>query len=1209
VAVSQATGTATFDATAGPGNDVDATNDIVRSNDTVAYQVQFNVNDTAAGSSVGHNVTIRQTLPAGLRWARLPATCRTSGVTTVSSISGDGSTIVCNVGDVETGVSRTLALSAQVTETENGTVLRPAAGSITVSADGATGGAATPAPVTVSSIPRVDMVKAAATVTETTRAGVAGYALAYPLRMTIPNRGGRGLIGYAPPAAEMSLVEDFSGVSPNAQLVSVVSTGGGTWTAGAPTGRTVPISIVVADPARTSADNLTTATVTIFVPRSDVVADDPLTARNVITDRVARGEDGTPAVGENLSNNATATTLTATIPAPGPGSFTVAKHYVDVTNGSGRYIPGGSNVDRNGFSTVTPGQLFQGEVVLTSRTPNPPYDEIVACDVLDTTTQAVSPDGPAASPSHGKGAPAWISRNTVTGDTITPGTDVVLEYSTDATSTAEDDATRWAALRATTCDSGTWSATPPADVATITKVRMRFLTDPPADYTLAFAVNLVAKRGTSGETIANFAGYALGAGAWRPSTYDPRNHGGALGDRVILSTARLALTKEILTPASAGTPYVSAGDDVQFRLNPRVVRPSQTIDDEVMTARGVTVTDVLPAGTTLSTLPGHAPSPAPSSVTSNGDGTTTLIWELGEQGSDDTPSITYWATVSRTTSGSKVNRAIVSSPDDSGSLSTVPATSTNPRFASRAISVDALGGIQVDKSVDRQVIEPQGDMTFSVAYANLDLVPREGMDTIDVLPFNGDAVAAGVVPGRNPGSAFHGSYELRAVDVRDGETVRYTDADPAAIYARYDPSAAGQAGYGDLPAGEAWCTSAQIAADAAGCPASVGVSTAIRVTRTAALGAGEARTFSYSLRTSGNRSGDVYANTAALRSSSLALGTLSPTRTVRVVASRIGDLVWNDADEDGLQDPDEAPVAGVRVTLSGTDRYGRGISVDTTTDADGRYLFRSSSQAGQDAAVPDLVSGDYRVTFDPASLPARARFTTPTVDGSTVGEDSDADPATGRSRQIVLPDPSPTGADGEDLTLDAGIVIAAPEPVDPDEPQTPTTPVEAPPVPPTTTVPPTTPEPPAEPGTPATPPATATPGSPRLRVSKVADVRTVRAGGRVTYRVTVVNAGTADARRVRICDVLPDHLSLVSRSARGRLSGGAVCWTVDRLRHGASVTRRVVVRIDRDAPAGSLVNRATAATGSGAAARTVTARRSVRVRPVAGPLRASRVTG
>ena len=68
----------------------------------------------------------------------------------------------------------------------------------------------------------------------------------------------------------------------------------------------------------------------------------------------------------------------------------------------------------------------------------------------------------------------------------------------------------------------------------------------------------------------------------------------------------------------------------------------------------------------------------------------------------------------------------------------------------------------------------------------------------------------------------------------------------------------------------------------------------------------------------------------------------------------IGDRLWFDADGDGLQDPGETGIGGVEVVLTGP-----GCAPCTaTTNADGTYLFTG------------LAAGDYKVNFNPATLPA-----------------------------------------------------------------------------------------------------------------------------------------------------------------------------------------------------------------------------------------------
>ncbi|MBW3664948.1 MAG: carboxypeptidase regulatory-like domain-containing protein, partial [Actinobacteria bacterium] len=101
----------------------------------------------------------------------------------------------------------------------------------------------------------------------------------------------------------------------------------------------------------------------------------------------------------------------------------------------------------------------------------------------------------------------------------------------------------------------------------------------------------------------------------------------------------------------------------------------------------------------------------------------------------------------------------------------------------------------------------------------------------------------------------------------------------------------------------------------------------------------------------------------------------------------IGDLVWFDADGDGLQDTGEPGVAGAVVRLLTAD--GAAVLATDTTDAAGAYLFTG------------LLPGDYRIEFDLTGVPGAAGFTTADV-ASDDTVDSDADPVTGRTAVITV---------------------------------------------------------------------------------------------------------------------------------------------------------------------------------------------------------------
>ena len=130
--------------------------------------------------------------------------------------------------------------------------------------------------------------------------------------------------------------------------------------------------------------------------------------------------------------------------------------------------------------------------------------------------------------------------------------------------------------------------------------------------------------------------------------------------------------------------------------------------------------------------------------------------------------------------------------------------------------------------------------------------------------------------------------------------------------------------------------------------------------------------------------------------------------------TRVGDTVFNDTDLDGIQDPGETGVPDVTVTLTGggTDGVigtgGDDTTVTTTTDENGNYSFAIDN--------PDP-NEDYQVTFEPASLPTGASFTTANA-GSDDTVDSDADSSGETSVFNLTPGVN-------DLSIDAGIVQAA----------------------------------------------------------------------------------------------------------------------------------------------------------------------------------------
>jgi choice-of-anchor A domain-containing protein/uncharacterized repeat protein (TIGR01451 family)/TQXA domain-containing protein len=114
----------------------------------------------------------------------------------------------------------------------------------------------------------------------------------------------------------------------------------------------------------------------------------------------------------------------------------------------------------------------------------------------------------------------------------------------------------------------------------------------------------------------------------------------------------------------------------------------------------------------------------------------------------------------------------------------------------------------------------------------------------------------------------------------------------------------------------------------------------------------------------------------------------------------LGDKVWLDANENGIQDAGEAGVPNVTVKLY--DCSGNTLLGTTTTNASGNYLFSN------------LTAGSYYVVF---TAPVGYSFSAQTQ-GSDNTKDSDADPATGKTACVTL------AAGDNNLTVDAGLHVS-----------------------------------------------------------------------------------------------------------------------------------------------------------------------------------------
>lgn len=715
--------------------------------------------------------------------------------------------------------------------------------------------------------------------------------------------------------------------------------------------------------------------------------------------------------------------------------------------------PPGSGLRLDGNTVVAPGQAVQS-VLWFSGTGIPGTgtdfsQTVVGCDTWDPARLALAANPGwtgsrgAITPSNGK--PVWVAvhRGHATGQ-IDPATintpsglidGMVVEYSSGAFGAGQD----------SKCGTGTWYTNPdnvPGVVKStdaqgrttwdgINRVRVRFNTQWPAGnpnvgWDLGLAIGMVVKNaGMSTQPMGNWASRQVlngihsaqdttASGAAGLSTYNPATHVGSLGDRLWEGTGQARIRKYVRNPGTGqftdtAVPLYSSGQNVTYRLNPSLsgdARPGAM-------KFPVTVEDCLPryqvyASSKRSSGAAIAPqvvqmgAPAGAEITCPPN-QQYIRWDLGDYAVGDTidPVEVTADILDVARNATYSNVTVVASPADPSPVKV--------RTDDVQMQLVVPTGIKIAKTVDKPLIEvnPVGvttprTLTWSVFFANIDGPPNVAdVDVIDVLPDNSVA-----------GNAFTGQllFDKATVATGDNMTIHYTKTAHAAI--ALDPRDAsndqstGTTVWCDAPSGGTVTFGVGTGDPATDCPASTAEVTGVRVTRPGAFNPDDQFQVDITMIPVGNHSGDIYVNRTSGKVAGVTQSVGPSRREAKVIASTVGDRVWEDTDKNGLQDEGEPGIPGWPVRLVGTDLDGNPVDLSTVTDANGNYRFT------------ELASGSYKVVFDPTHLNVNSTFTTRDVDSdSRQARDSDADRTTGATEVFDL------GPNTVDDSWDAGVVV------------------------------------------------------------------------------------------------------------------------------------------------------------------------------------------
>ena len=1058
--------------TSGPvtdrGKDAAALNGVVRTGQTITYKFQASLNDpTATSPTPYNNVTIASDpLPIGFVWDAIPAACGGA-----STLTGDGvttqSVLTCKLGTQVTG--STLAFPGLVralTNAVDGSTVQPTA---TITADTVPNiGSNTATVVMATCLPQYDLVKRVYSYWRVRHLGVDGYAVGYVWGVKIPAGGGAEML-----AQPLQIVDDYSGVSPNAKFYDCLQThthplpyrkigettpwgimatsensvpNSGTVTcADNPGSQKVTFSISGADlrgvsfPTKSAANHaipssekyVLTGGVRIFVPYSDIDADptDSLVTRNLYeafdgpgvvginSGESNYGVDTEPGVGlddqqvganPTPEDDGTQNAWKYTLYLPGLGFDKVdyiPRGAYDSTAspvGDYHYSTGAVGWANNSLPTV--GTSYRsGDGYMPRETAYHAITYFYAsgiynmdpgqmhCLTIDNRYVNVDP--------FPNGTPADTAAHLLTWYQNTSA-DWVVEYGVGGIGGV---GSTWATVddqKTGTCedDQSTGSvwytslSSVPGGAPAVTKVRARSRAtwdvsfDQAIPYTGLETRLVVRPDAPIGTIVPNFgkfkASNSAGVFQWYQPSYNYLIPNGYYGDRITITGPQVRIQKSTVTNRLTG-----ATDDainsirtsepeniVSFDLAPTVsLFTAGSVSPTGSYAHRVRITDTLPQW--LYYEPGSAcrwngtacTGPAePTTITFNPDGSTTLVWEMGDLPVNQAiQSIRFDARANPLTLSGTVatNVAKIESFEPDG-VTLEDISSEAQRTDTRAVTVGNPVAFSVSKRVATPYVEIDDPLIYDLAYANTSPDQRLDTDTIDILPFEfaGDTR----VPVTNYTDTS--SLSLAAVSQIGGvQTVsfQYTKDAPSSL--SDDPYDAK-----NQPGGSTtWCTGFT----GGSCPANIGEVTAIRFLG-GTLEPGEGASFRVSLNPVGNKALDVYTNRFTGRVQGITLPVVSNNEDAVVVDSSVGNRVWHDVDNDGVQDSGEVGLEDVDVTISGYSFGPNGVddgnagddepftTMTTTTIADGIYTFG------------ELHSGRYTVTIDQSTLPDAIRVKT-----------------------------------------------------------------------------------------------------------------------------------------------------------------------------------------------------------------------------------------
>ena len=326
-------------------------------------------------------------------------------------------------------------------------------------------------------------------------------------------------------------------------------------------------------------------------------------------------------------------------------------------------------------------------------------------------------------------------------------------------------------------------------------------------------------------------------------------------------------------------------------------------------------------------------------ITSNSDGSTTLVWYFYncDSGEAITP-ITFDANIDNETANGTQYEAklVVSEEIGEDGVSKIGNSKIDFRTSTVSINVINLASHRLYKEIETPVIEKNGQVKYKIVYSNNTDEALPEFQLLDILPYNND----------NRGSNFEGSYTVNNINVNQTISGVTQSNSNLTLYTTNSTTVRNMD-----------ATNTGIGTDSIWTSKTIGSTLNERATGFAIKGqlAGRAKLeIEITLNTNGNVAENIYANNAMAQvyanSEQMQTGAVKS----QVVSRKIKGKVWDDANRNGVIDDGEAYIQGTTLKLLNSANNTQ--IATTTTNANGEYEFNNLDKGlyKVEVAIDDL---------------------------------------------------------------------------------------------------------------------------------------------------------------------------------------------------------------------------------------------------------------